>query len=128
MDFAETEVDERQINLTRFPLFFPEKRMFFLEGSENFNFSSSISFIPFFSRRLGLFERERIPVRCGVKLYGKIGSTNISALDIQTGDYPGLPGTNMFAARLTQNIFSESKVGWIFTNGSPAGAADTPAA
>ncbi|OGD21902.1 MAG: hypothetical protein A2W03_10985 [Candidatus Aminicenantes bacterium RBG_16_63_16] len=128
MDFAETEVDERQINLTRFPLFFPEKRMFFLEGSENFNFSSSISFIPFFSRRLGLFEGEQIPVRFGVKLYGKIGSTNISALDIQTGDYPGLPGTNMFAARLTQNIFSESKVGWIFTNGSPTGERNTLAA
>ncbi|MBE3112015.1 MAG: carbohydrate binding family 9 domain-containing protein, partial [Acidobacteria bacterium] len=55
MDFAETEVDERRINLTRFPLFFPEKRMFFLEGSEVFSFSSSVSFMPFFSRRIGLF-------------------------------------------------------------------------
>jgi len=128
MDFAETEVDERQINLTRFPLFFPEKRMFFLEGSENFNFSSSISFIPFFSRRIGLFEGEQIPVRFGAKLYGKIGNTNISALDVQTGDYPGLPGTNMFAARMTQNIFAESKVGWILTNGSPTGEPNTLAA
>jgi hypothetical protein len=128
MDFAETEVDERQINLTRFPLFFPEKRMFFLEGSENFNFSSSISFIPFFSRRIGLFEGEQIPVRFGAKLYGKIGNTNISALDVQTGDYPGLPGTNMFAARVTQNIFAESKVGAIFTNGSPTGERNTLAA
>jgi hypothetical protein len=125
MDFAETEVDERQINLTRFPLFFPEKRMFFLEGSENFSFSSSISFIPFFSRRIGLFEGGQVPVRFGAKLYGKIGDTNISALDVQTGDFPGLPGTNMFAARMTQNIFSESKVGWIFTNGSPNGARNT---
>ncbi len=128
MDFAETEVDERQINLTRFPLFFPEKRMFFLEGSENFNFSSSISFIPFFSRRIGLFEGEQIPVRFGAKLYGKIGNTNISALDVQTGDYPGLPGSNMFAARVTQNIFAESKVGAIFTNGSPTGERNTLAA
>ncbi len=127
MDFAETEVDERQINLTRFPLFFPEKRMFFLEGSENFNFSSSISFIPFFSRRIGLFEGAQVPVRFGAKLYGKIGSTNISALDVQTGDYPGLPGTNLFAARLSQNIFSESKVGLIFTNGSPTGERNTVA-
>ncbi len=125
MDFAETEVDERQINLTRFPLFFPEKRMFFLEGSENFSFSSSISFIPFFSRRIGLFEGEQVPVRFGAKLYGKIGNTNISALDVQTGDYPGLPGTNMFAARMTQNIFAESKVGWILTNGSPTGEKNT---
>ena len=121
MDFAETEVDERRINLTRFPLFFPEKRMFFLEGSETFSFSSSISFIPFFSRRIGLYQGQQVPVRFGTKLYGKIGNTNISALDVQTGDYPGLAGRNLFAARMTQNILAESKVGWIFTNGSPMG-------
>jgi len=125
MDFAETEVDERRINLTRFPLFFPEKRMFFLEGSETFNFSSSISFMPFFSRRIGLFEGEQVPVRFGTKLYGKIGSTNISALDVQTGDSPGLPGRNLFAARMTQNVLAESKVGWILTNGSPMGEKNT---
>jgi hypothetical protein len=119
MDFAETEVDERRINLTRFPLFFPEKRMFFLEGSETFNFSSSVSFIPFFSRRIGLYEGEQAPVRFGTKLNGKIGNTNISALDVQTGDLRGLPGRNLFAARVTQNIFAESKLGWILTNGSP---------
>ena len=125
MDFAETEVDERRINLTRFPLFFPEKRMFFLEGSETFNFSSSNSFMPFFSRRIGLFEGEQVPVRFGTKLYGKIGSTNISALDVQTGDSPGLPGRNLFAARMTQNVLAESKVGWILTNGSPTGEKNT---
>jgi hypothetical protein len=125
MDFAETEVDERRINLTRFPLFFPEKRMFFLEGSETFSFSSSVSFVPFFSRRIGLYEGEQIPVRFGTKLYGKIGSTNLSALDVETGDYPGLPGTNLFAARMTQNIFAESKVGWIVTNGSQTGEPNT---
>ncbi|MDD8026255.1 MAG: carbohydrate binding family 9 domain-containing protein, partial [Acidobacteriota bacterium] len=58
MDFAETEADERRINLTRFPMFFPEKRMFFLEGSENFSFSSSVSFTPFFSRTVGLLGGE----------------------------------------------------------------------
>ena len=84
MDFAETEVDERRINLTRFPLFFPEKRMFFLEGSENFSFSSSISFTPFFSRTVGLFSGTQIPVLFGTKLYGKIGSTNLAVLDVQT--------------------------------------------
>ena len=125
MDFAETEVDERRINLTRFPINFPEKRMFFLEGSEVFSFSSSVSFIPFFSRRIGLFEGAQVPVRFGTKLYGKVGETNISALDVQTGDYPGLPGRNMFAARLTQNIFAESKVGLILTNGSPTGGRNT---
>ncbi|MBE3131516.1 MAG: carbohydrate binding family 9 domain-containing protein [Acidobacteria bacterium] len=121
MDFAETEVDERRINLTRFPLFFPEKRMFFLEGSEVFSFSSSVSFMPFFSRRIGLFEGSQIPVRFGTKLYGKIGNTNLAILDVQTGAYGDLGGRNLLAARMTQNVFAQSKVGWIFTNGSPTG-------
>ena len=121
MDFAETEVDERRINLTRFPLFFPEKRMFFLEGSEVFSFSSSVSFMPFFSRKIGLFEGSQIPVRFGSKLYGKIGNTNLAVLDVQTGAYGDLGGRNLLAARMTQNIFAQSKVGWIFTNGSPTG-------
>jgi hypothetical protein len=121
MDFAETEVDERRINLTRFPLFFPEKRMFFLEGSETFNFSSSISFRPFFSRTIGLYEGEQVPVLFGTKLYGKIGRTNLSVFDVQTKKYGELPSVNFFAARMTQDIFAESKVGWIFTNGSPTG-------
>lgn len=131
MDFAETEVDERRINLTRFPLFFPEKRMFFLEGSENFSFSSSISFTPFFSRTVGLYNGTQIPVLFGTKLYGKIGNTNLTFLDVQTraASVPNpategaidLPGRNLLAARVTQNIFAQSKIGWIFTNGSQTG-------
>jgi hypothetical protein len=131
MDFAETEVDERRINLTRFPMFFPEKRMFFLEGSENFSFSSSISFTPFFSRTVGLYSGTQIPVLFGTKLYGKIGNTNLTLLDVQTrttavpNGVPGvtidLPGRNLLAARVTQNIFAQSKVGFIFTNGSQTG-------
>ena len=131
MDFAETEADERRINLTRFPMFFPEKRMFFLEGSENFSFSSSISFTPFFSRTVGLYRGTQIPVLFGTKLYGKIGSTNLTFLDVQTRDasVPSagggapleLPGTNLLAARVTQNIFAQSKVGFILTNGSQTG-------
>jgi hypothetical protein len=126
MDFAETEVDERRINLTRFPLFYPEKRMFFLEGSEIFSFSSSISFTPFFSRRIGLYQGMQVPVNFGAKLYGKIGNTNLAFLDTQTGafatpDGTEIAGQNLLAARVTQNIFQESKVGLIFTNGSPTG-------
>jgi hypothetical protein len=125
MDFAETEADERRINLTRFPLFFPEKRMFFLEGSEIFNFSSSVSFRPFFSRTIGLSGGNQIPVLFGAKAYGKIGNTNLAVLDVQTGEAAGLPGTNFMAARVTQDIFAQSKIGWIFTNGSPTGAHNT---
>ncbi len=125
MDFAETEVDERRINLTRFPLFFPEKRMFFLEGSETFSFSSSLSFTPFISRKIGLLEGRQIPVVFGTKLYGKIGDWNLSALDVQTGRYGEVGGRNLFAARMTRNIFAESKVGLILTNGSPTGERNT---
>ena len=125
MDFAETEVDERRINLTRFPLFFPEKRMFFLEGSETFSFSSSISFTPFISRSIGLYQGEQIPVIFGTKLYGKVGKTNLSILDAQTDKFGEVAGHNFLAARMTQDIFAESKVGWIFTNGSPKGEKNT---
>ena len=125
MDFAETEADERRINLTRFPLFFPEKRMFFLEGSETFSFSSSISFQPFFSRKIGLYQGEQVPILFGAKVFGKIGRTNLAALDVQTEKYGGLPGRNFLALRLTQDILSESKVGIIVTNGSQTGERNT---
>lgn len=121
MDFAETEADERRINLTRFPLFFPEKRMFFLEGSEIFNFSSSVSFRPFFSRTIGLYGGEQVPVVFGAKIFGKIGRTNLAVLDIRTDAFENLAAQNFLAARMTQDIFAESRVGWIFTDGSPTG-------
>ena len=111
MDFAETEADERRINLTRFPLFFPEKRMFFLEGSETFSFSSSVSFQPFFSRKIGLYQGEQVPILFGGKVYGKVGRTNLAFLDVQTEKFAGLPGRNFLALRVTQDILSESKVG-----------------
>ena len=73
-DFAETEVDTRQVNLTRFPLLFPKKRTFFLEGSDLFNFGIGIeeTFFPFYSRRVGLYEGEQIPIAAGVKLLGRV--------------------------------------------------------
>ncbi len=124
-DFAETEVDERQINLTRFPLYFPEKRSFFLEGSDIFRFGSGLqhSFIPFFSRNIGLYEEEQIPVHYGAKVFGKIGRTNMVLLDVRTRPYDELElgGQNFFAGRVYQDIFAESKAGIIFTSGDPAG-------
>ncbi len=122
-DFAETEVDERQINLTRFPLYFPEKRSFFLEGSELFDFSSDLqsSFIPFYSRRIGLYDEEQVPIHYGGKIFGKIGNTNIALLDVRTRPFEELGGQNFFAGRLYQNILEESKLGLIFTSGDPSG-------
>ena len=122
-DFAETEVDERKLNLTRFPLYYPEKRTFFLEGSDIFDFAggSTESFVPFFSRKIGLNEGAPVPIQWGTKVYGKVGNTNIAALDVQTHN-PGLTSyQNMFAGRISQNILKESKVGIIATNGSPSG-------
>jgi len=126
-DFAETEVDERRINLTRFPLFFPEKRTFFLEGSEIFNFgtTSSESFAPFFSRRIGLYEGNQIPIIFGTKVFGRLGNTNLAFLDVLTEKSFGLHKQNFVAGRVYQNILSESKVGIIFTDGSPSGERNT---
>jgi hypothetical protein len=126
-DFAETEVDERRINLTRFPLFFPEKRTFFLEGSQIFKFgtTSEESFSPFFSRRIGLHEGTQVPVIFGTKVFGRLGSTNMAFLDVLTEESLGLPKQNFVAGRVYQNILSESKVGVIFTDGSPTGERNT---
>jgi hypothetical protein len=126
-DFAETEVDERRLNLTRFPLYYPEKRTFFLEGSDIFEFgsTSSSTFLPFFSRRIGLMEGKQIPLQWGTKMYGKIGKTNMSVLDVQSGNTDITSSANMFAGRISQNIFDESRVGVIFTNGSQSGQANS---
>ena len=104
-DFAETEVDTRKTNLTRFALFFPEKRTFFLEGSDIFDFGVGMSspyhsdIVPFFSRRIGLFEGEAVPLRAGGKISGKAGNTNFGGLVTRTGDVDGLtPATTMGAS------------------------------
>jgi hypothetical protein len=126
-DFAETEVDARRLNLTRFPLYYPEKRTFFLEGSDIFEFgsTSSSSFLPFFSRRIGLIEGQQVPLQWGTKLFGKISNTNLAILDVQSGSTDINSPTNMFAGRISQNIFDESKVGVILTNGSQSGKQNT---
>jgi len=121
-DFAETEVDERQINLTRFSLYFPEKRSFFLEGSEIFSFGSGLhrTFVPFFSRSIGIYDEEYIvPIEYGMKVFGKIGNTNMALLNVKTKDSEWIPGNTFTAGRVYQNIFSQSKVGMIFTKGDP---------
>ncbi len=123
-DFAETEVDTRRTNLTRFPLFFPEKRSFFLEGSDIFTFGPDIGHevLPFFSRRVGLVEGREVPLRVGGKLSGRVGQTNLGALVAHTGDVDGLaPAATMGVVRVKQNIWRESSVGVIATVGDPLG-------
>ncbi len=128
-DFAETEVDERQINLTRFPLFFPERRDFFLQDAGVFEFGFNNSggggdgaLIPFFSRRIGLSEDgEEVPILAGAKLTGRAGDYGIGVLDVQTDELDALDGQNLFAGRLTKNVGEQSTIGGIVTRGNPAG-------
>ena len=130
-DFAETEVDNRQINLTRFPLFFPEKRAFFLENAGVFSFSNtSPDIIPFFSRRIGLLEGSEVPLRAGTKLSGKAGPYSIGVLAVRTGETDFAGGTtidakNLFVARVKRDFFKQSYVGGMYTDGSPAGPASS---
>jgi len=131
-DFAETEVDTRRTNLTRFPLLFPEKRTFFLESSDIFDFGlglgsssgSSGDVIPFFSRRIGLLGGQEIPLDAGVKIAGREGATNFGALLVRTGNVDTLPTDNtMGVFRLKQNVLHESSIGLIATSGDPLGRA-----
>lgn len=123
-DFAETEVDARQINLTRFPLFFPEKRTFFLEGADIFDFglglTSDLDVLPFFSRRIGLLEGQQVPIDVGAKVNGRTGGTNFGGFVLRTRDVDTLNTTSTMAVvRVRQNVLEESSVGFIATSGDP---------
>jgi hypothetical protein len=137
-DFAQVEADQEQVNLSRFSLFFPEKRDFFLEGLDIFNvgegsFSNPLTLL-FFSRRIGLnrdsktFELNEVPILGGIKLTGKEGPLEIGFLDVYTKDlkYTNLnnnpvqiPGTNYAALRIKQDIFQRSYVGFIGLSKDP---------
>ena len=129
-DFAETEADIRQVNLTRFPLFFPEKRTFFLEGAGVFDvagLAGHTDLIPFFTRRIGLHGDAstggEVPIGVGAKIVGRQSDYNIGVLDVETRDLPdaSLRRQNLFAARVSRNLFEQSWVGAIVTNGNPDG-------
>ena len=129
-DFAETEVDDRQVNLTRFPLFFPEKRDFFLEDSGNFFFGyssgrgggSRSEVIPFFSRRIGIDgSGDEVPLLGAVKITGQTERFTLGLLDVGTDRLHELDERNLFVGRVGMNIFEQSDVGVIWTHGNPEG-------
>ena len=125
-DFAESEVDTRRTNLTRFPLFFPETRTFFLEGSDIFQFGLGLGndVIPFFSRRIGLVSGREVPILIGGKINGRVGKTDMAAVVTRTREVTGLaPAASMGSSRIKQNIWGESSVGMIATVGDPVGRA-----
>jgi hypothetical protein len=124
-DFAETEVDTRRTNLTRFPLFFPEKRTFFLEGDDIFAFGLGLGedLLPYFSRRVGLVEGREVPIIAGTKVNGRIGNTNFGGLVVGTDEEPGVVDqkVGMAVGRVKRNIWRESWIGAIATVGDPLG-------
>jgi hypothetical protein len=129
-DFAQTEVDTRQVNLTRFPLFFPEKRDFFLQGANYFSFgpieenSSGGILIPFFSRRVGLDTAGNpIPIIWGAKMTGQVENWNIGFLNIM--DDRDTRNPNFTVARVRRNLGQQSSLGAITTIGNSLSEADS---
>ena len=125
-DFAQVEVDDLQINLTRFPLFFPEKRLFFLENAGSFSVGSPRSADLFFSRRIGLFEGESVPIQGGARLTGKMAGMQVALLAIQAdfldvfddelGEDLHEPPNNFGVVRLFQEFENRTRVGGIFVS------------
>jgi len=122
-DFAETEVDERRINLDRFDLFFPEKRDFFLEDAGIFEFGDlEQNGRPFFSRRIGLDDDGAVvDLIAGGKLTGRQGPANLGFLGVRTGETAQVDAKNLFVGRTSFNILEQSSAGFIVTHGNPTG-------
>ena len=137
-DFSQVEADEQQVNLTRFSLFFPEKRDFFLENSGVFQFGSgntgggggagggrqnaSQDMIFFFSRQIGLSPTgDAIPLLAGTRLTGRVGGWSVGALNIQQREKDASPSTNFTALRLRRDILANSDIGVMILNKDPQG-------
>ncbi len=132
-DFSATEVDDRQVNLTRFSLFFPEKRDFFLNDSDLFTFgrideirnqassnSAANNGRPFFSRRIGLSSTgQPVDLEYGGKLTGRTGRWNIGALAVRQDEFENIEASDVFVGRVSANVLSESSIGMILTHGDP---------
>jgi hypothetical protein len=124
-DFAQAEVDDQQVNLTRFSLFFPEKRAFFLENAGTFSVGESQAAELFFSRRIGLAAGQEVPIRAGARLTGRIGELQVGALNIQTGGTSAVdaltgatetlaPANNFSVVRAFRELGNRTRLGGIF--------------
>ena len=138
-DFSATEVDDRQVNLTRFGLFFPEKRDFFLREADIFEFGNigvsngavynfgtgSQNGLPFFSRRIGLSNTgQAVDLDYGAKLSGRIGDWELGALSIRQAAFGAAPADTLSVVRAKLGVLSESSVGVIATKGNPGSPLD----
>jgi hypothetical protein len=121
-DFAQVEADTQQVNLTRFNLFFPEKRDFFLENAGTFSFGPGGNLVPFFSRAIGLSGGAPVPIIGGARVSGKVSDYDIGFLSMKTEEVlePGVlgytPSNNFAVGRLKRNLFRNSWVGTLFTH------------
>jgi hypothetical protein len=129
-DFSATEVDARQVNLTRFSLFFPERRDFFLQDVDIFQFGRlEQDGRPFFSRTIGLSATgQEVPIDYGGKISGRIGRFDIGTLAIRQEAYGTVEAADLFVGRVAANVLAESSLGMIVTNGDPASNLDNSAA
>lgn len=124
-DFAETEVDQRIVNLTRFPVFYPEKRAFFLQDTTVFSYGGIFrSPLPFYSRRIGIVGGQEKDILAGVRVTGREGSLNFGVMDVQMENDPVLGSKNLSVARVSMNVLDESTLGMIATHGDPATTGD----
>ncbi len=133
-DFSATEIDDRQVNLTRFSLFFPEKRDFFLNDSDLFEFgrigrgnneSTTLASMqngrPFFSRRVGLSATgQPVDLKYGGKLSGRVGRFSIGTFALHQGEFGSVEDKNLLIGRVAADVLAESSVGMVFTDGDPA--------
>jgi len=122
-DFAQVEADDEQVNLSRFSLFFPEKREFFLENAQIFDFGEGggwryPTLQPFFSRRIGLYEGRTVPIHVGVRLTGKVGRQDIGLLSVRTGAVDELDLSAAFynVIRVRRNLVGRTYIGGIVTD------------
>jgi hypothetical protein len=135
-DFSQVEADQEQVNLTRFPLFFPERREFFLENSGTFTFgdvnhgpgsprsgSSLRDFTLFHSREIGLRNSTPVDLLGGARITGRLGGVEMGLLNVQSEDFSGDPAENFSVLRLRTAVLGDSDFGVMFTNRQTTGIA-----
>jgi len=120
-DFSATEADDQRINLTRFGLFFPEKRDFFLQDVDIFSFGDlRRNGLPFNSRRIGLSASgQPVDLEAGAKLTGRVGRFNVGVLGVQQDGFENVGSKDLFVARAAANVLGQSSIGMIVTDGDP---------
>jgi len=115
-DFAQVESDRARINLSRFPLFFPEKREFFLEGKKTFDFNLGGNNNLFYSRKIGISNGQEVPIIGGVKLVGRMGDFEVGLIDMQTAEKGSEASSNFGTLRAKYDLLNSSYTGLMITN------------